>query len=900
MSDTEHKWWSLPTVEVATALECPLETGLTEDEAARRLLRDGPNQLGEKPPPPAWLRFLRQFADITVLALIGAALIATFVASLGGNATSTIEKFRDAIAIGLIVVINAFIGFFQEQKAERALSALRGMSAPLAKVLRARSAREVAAKDLVSGDVVVLAEGDRVPADLRLAEAHDLAADESALTGESVAVDKQTGELSQATPLAERSNMLFLGTHVVRGRGLGLVVATAGNTELGKIAQLLEDVQRPLTPLQERLKKFGLVVVLGCILVGVLVFAVGLVQRHADTSVLLLTAVSLAVAVIPEGLPAITTIVLALGVERMAKKRALIRRLPAVESLGAATVICTDKTGTLTQNRMRVRRLWCAGNQFPVEDAQSLRRATEAEGSSELTARLLEVTAYAPAQEDPTDLALLSLFNDTRSAFELPEGAPSALTMPFDNQRRIASVIVERDDYWECFTHGAPEAILQRATEQMTVAGARTLDEQSIAAIQQAVEDLASGGLRVLGLATGVVPKTSAALPERSVFERNLRFSGLLGLADPPRPEVEAALLVAKQAGIRTIMITGDHPATARAIAGELGILDGGRVLSGSEVEQLPRPELGAAMREVRVVARATAQHKLALVEALRDDGEVVAMTGDGVNDAPAIKAADIGVAMGRHSTDVTREAAGMVIYDGSYSTIVDAIAEGRITYQNIKRFILFLFTVNLSLVIAVFVASIVGIPPVLTPTQILWINLITNGLPALALGMEPGHEDPMRRSPRDPLESIVRPNELVPMIGYGATMGAMGLGAFFVFRGESVHLARTAAFTVLAIGPLFHAINSRSRWDSVFQLGLLSNWRLLGAFLVALGLQAIAVYMPGARLVFDTEPLPFSNALALLGVSAMVWVLGEIHKWLHRTLSVKKGSSGRMAQTHT
>jgi Ca2+-transporting ATPase len=889
MNKQHEVWWSLPPDEVAQTLDSNTSAGLTEQEAGARLERDGPNELGEKPPKPAILRLLGQFTDVTVLALIVASLIASLTALLGSSTGSVLEKFRDAIAIGLIVVINAAIGFLQEQKAERALYALRRMGAPVAQVLRAGTLETLAAKSLVTGDLVQLKEGDRIPADLRLVEAFDLATDESALTGESVLVDKRLNLLARETPLAERSNMAFLGTHVVRGRALGLVVATARATELGKIAAMLEGVERPLTPLQERLKRFGIVVVIGCVLVGMVVFAVGLLQQHAAPSLLLLTAVSLAVAVIPEGLPAITTIVLALGVERMAKKHALIRRLPAVESLGAATIICSDKTGTLTQNRMRVRELWCAGRRVSVDDPDAMRRAGVETGFLASYRRLLGAAAYAPAVEDPTDLALLRLFEEAQAEFELDLPARPVLVLPFDNKRRMASVVVARGDGFECFTHGAPEAVLLGATSWFSEGGVQPLDEDTRRRILGSVEELASNGLRVLALAAATVPGPALhALPDKR-YERQMTLLGLMGLADPPRPEVQAALAVAKRAGVRTLMITGDHPTTARAIAHELGILEDGVVVTGSEIESLSAEELRASMRNARVVARATAEHKLAIVEALRAEGHVVAMTGDGVNDAPAIKAADIGVAMGQHATDVTREAASMVIYDGSYSTIVDAISEGRTTYQNIKRFILFLFTVNLSLVIAVFVASISGLPPVLTPTQILWINLITNGLPALALGMEPGHEDPMQRPPRNPHEPILRPVELLPMIAYGGLMGALGLAVFLTLEPRSLHLARTAIFTVLAIGPLFHAFNSRSRWGSVFQLGFWSNWRLLGAFLLALCLQGLAVYLPGAALVFDTEPLPLAIAASLFGVSASVWLVGELHKWVERAVSTKR-----------
>ncbi|HEU5076440.1 MAG TPA: HAD-IC family P-type ATPase, partial [Polyangiaceae bacterium] len=535
-------WWSLSGDEVAQALEADSSAGLQHADAKARLERDGPNEIGEKPPKPAILRLLGQFTDVTVIALMVAALIASATAVFDESGGGPVEKFRDAIAIGLIVVINAMIGFFQERKAERALHALRQLGTPLAQVLRAGQLDTVPAKALVVGDLVQLKEGDRVPADLRLVVAQDLATDESALTGESVLVDKGVQVLAAETPLAERSNMAFFGTHVVRGRALGLVVAAARATELGKIAAMLEEVERPLTPLQERLKRFGFVVVVGCMLVGLLVFAVGLLHAHAPPALLLLTAVSLAVAVIPEGLPAITTIVLALGVERMAKKHALIRRLPAVESLGAATTICSDKTGTLTQNRMRVRELWCGGRKVVLAAGGSTRFADVEGGSVTSCRELLNAAAYAPATEDPTDLALLKLFDEQRAALELREPGRPALVLPFDNQRRMASVVAEIDGECHCYTHGAPEALLGRASHWLGEHGVVPLDETARARVAASVETMAQSGLRVLALGVARVPDSRAAASD--VYERGLTLLGLVGLADPPRPEVQAALAV--------------------------------------------------------------------------------------------------------------------------------------------------------------------------------------------------------------------------------------------------------------------------------------------------------------------------------------------------------------------
>ncbi|MBK7582229.1 MAG: cation-transporting P-type ATPase [Myxococcales bacterium] len=909
----------------AGRLGSDLERGLSGESALRRLRADGNNEIAERARASALRQFIGQFADVTVIALIVAALVAVWL-GWGARATgSVLHRFGDAIAIGIIVLVNAIVGFAQQVKAERALSALRELGAPLAKVVRDGAVVMLPAREIVAGDLVELREGDRVPADARLVSTADLVVDESALTDESVPVDKlELGQLAPATPLAERTNMVFSGTHVARGGGRALVVATGMRSELGRIAALLGKLEEQETPLQKNLRVFGTQVVIGSAVLGAVVFAVGAIRLEASYGFLLLTAVSLAVAAIPEGLPAVTTIVLALGVQRMAKQNALVRRLSAVETLGAADVICTDKTGTLTENRMQVRRVQVGTHQFEVEHGAGAqivfaelghgRRVPDFSGRDPLGELVVSANACPAARigedgslsGDPTDAAILRLWVEHRAEISRAERQrPSLRVLPFDRERKLVTVIVAGPDDALGLSHGAPEAVVSRSRWVLGDAGEEVaLDDNSRSALLRRVDDWASLGLRVIALArtrAGTLTTEEASLLERDALlekcEQELVLVGLVGIADPPRSEVALSLAKARSAGVRTIMITGDHPLTAEAIGRELAMLEDneGEVITGPEIDRLDAAGLAARIERIRVVARATAAHKLRLVEALGARGHVVAMTGDGVNDAPAIKAADIGVAMGRGGTDVARESADMVLTDDNYATIVLAIEEGRIVYGNIKRFIVFLFSVNAGLVLAVLAAAAVGWPPILTPTQILWINLITNGLPALALGMEPVHIDPMAEPPRRRDAGLVDRDELLWLLGYGVVMAVLGVGTFAFFRPpgpnaapEALALARTATFTVLALSPLFHALNARSRRDSVFELGFATNWRLLGAFALALVLQAIAIYAPGLGEMFSTVRLPWVTAAGLLLVSASIWGLGEIEKAISRKFARK------------
>ncbi len=860
--------------------------GLSGAEARARLERDGPNRLASRGRASLLSRVYGQFTDITVLALIFAAVVAVVLGQTEPGLTP-LEQFGDATAIFIIVILNALIGLVQESRAERALAALSDSTAPTARVLRDGEEQQVDSADLVVGDVVLLEEGSRVPADARLLVANSLSANESSLTGESVPVEKQAELLLPAsTDLAERKNSVYLGSFVNRGKGQAVVTATGMASSLGEIARLLDSVETPPSPLQRSLKRFGIQIVIACAALGVLVFLVTLAQGQASLRVLLLTSVSLAVAAIPEGLPAVTTIVLALGVQRMASKHALVRKLPAVETLGSADVICTDKTGTLTQNKMTVRRV--ASLDFDLTQAgDGINAGVLGEDLTESQRAALDgivlAARYMPAARmkdgqgvgDPTDVALLN-FHLAHCAEPAP---PSQREQPFDADRKLASAVVDLESR-QLFVHGAMEAVLSRATRAWSGGRAVELTDerrQQLDALQTA---WSADGLRVLALAQRSL--SDVAQPDEDL-EADLCFLGLIGLSDPPRPAIRESIAKAARAGVRTLMITGDHPLTAKAIAREVGI--GGadaNTLLGSALDSMSPAEIEESAKTVDVVARATAAHKLLIVEALQRQGHVVAMTGDGVNDAPALRAAAIGVAMGQSGTDVAREAGDLVLADDNYTSIVSAIEEGRTIFANIQRFIVFLLSVNAGLVFAVLIAALLGWPPLLTPTQILWINLVTNGLPALALGAEPAHGHPMLRGPRASDSPLLTRRDTVWILGYGVFMGAVGLGAYSWLAADPAK-ARSLAFLVLAVGPLMHALNCRDRQRSLFSVGLSTNPQLWLAIAVGLGLQALAQFVPGLTKVFSVAPLSASE----LGVGAALcvtfWLAGELQKLVWR-----------------
>ncbi len=891
-------WHHAAPADVAAYWGSRIDRGLTDAEAAERLLRSGPNRLPETPAPSLARRLFEQIANFTVLALLAAAVLAgvlSIVSPLPGQ--TFVERFGDSIAILAIVVLNALLGLAQEARAEHALEALRNLTAPAARVVRGDHTIDVPAAELVPGDLMLLEEGDRVAADVRLVSARDLEVEEAALTGESLPVSKDaTAELPAETPLAERCTMAFMGTRVARGRGCGIVSNTGVHTELGAIAGMLARVKPEETPLEKDLERFGQRVVIGCVAISVIVFVAGKVFTHQSARELFLVAVALAVAAIPEGLPAVTTIVLALGTQRMAKRNALVRRLPAVETLGCTQVICTDKTGTLTQNAMTVRQLWVGGIRYDVGgDSRSPTGAITArsEGADPRDLALaLRAAAHGigarvalgdhgqlEVQGDPTEGALLAL------AWKGGQQSHGHLLheRPFTSERRMASVVVEEGGAPRAWVRGAPEVVLARARSIARGGAVVALGEADHDAIAGEAARWAGRAMRVIALAT----TTGEGAPEE-----DLTFVGLVGIVDPPRSEVREAVQAARRAGIRTIMITGDHPATARAVAEEIGLWESGTegapegplILTGRDIDEMEQQRLEQQIDRLAVVARAAPEHKLRIVEALKARGLICAMTGDGVNDAPAVRSANIGVAMGRTGTDVTKEAADLVLADDNYATILAAVAEGRAIYSNIRKFVFFLLSSNAGAVLVVLVAALLGWDAPLAPIQILWINLITNGLPALALGVEAREPVQMNVPPRQPGGAIVSFHEYIEILVVGAVMAATALVAFHhtlhhAPPEEALTRARTVCFAILAIGPLFHAFNCRSQISSTFKLGLFTNRALWGATLVGIVLEAATIHVRALHPIFKTGPIDLAAGLWIGGMSLLPLVLGELVK---------------------
>ncbi|MGE4377865.1 MAG: cation-translocating P-type ATPase [Burkholderiaceae bacterium] len=879
---------------LARTLGVDLHTGLSPQEAARRAALCGPNSLAQARRRSALALLAEQFQDFMVLVLLAAAVVSGLVGEI-----------TDTLVILVIVVLNAIIGFVQAWRADQALAALRQLAAAQATVLRGGQVQTVPAHTLVPGDVVLLEAGNQIPADLRLLQIAQFQVDESALTGESVPVAKQSAPLPPQTgsALGDRSNMAYKGTTATLGRARGLVVATGMHTELGKIAQLLDTEDRS-TPLQRRLAAFGrrlALVILGICLV---VFIAG-VLRGEDPLRMALTAISLAVAAIPEALPAVVTVLLALGARRMVAFHALVRRLPAVETLGSVTVICSDKTGTLTQNRMHAELLlacgerWTPGEPAGPVHAEALRAAAlcndavrqkDAENGENGDAKSNEDEVWLG---DPTETALvLAALSAGLDKAALDAALPRVQEQPFDSGRQRMTTFhrlpagAESAGY-VAYTKGAPESVLPRCRSQWTPAGDAPLDTSAMLATASA---LAAQGLRVLALAR----REHARLPDTNDLEgveNALQFLGLVALIDPPRPEAAAAVRDCQSAGIVPVMITGDHPATARAIALRLGIVAraDAPVLTGKELAELDADALRARVEQVRVYARVDPAQKIRIVEALQALGHFVAMTGDGVNDAPALKRADIGVAMGRGGTDVAREAASLVLLDDNFATIVAAVREGRRIYDNIRKFVRYAMTGNSGEIWTIFLAPFLLLPIPLQPIHILWVNLVTDGLPGLALASEPAEEGIMRRPPRPPRESLFAHGMWQHILAVGLLIGGLCLAvqAWALHTGHA-HW-QTMVFTVLTLTQMAHILAIRSETQALWRLGLRSNRPLLGAVLLTLALQLATIYVPVLNPIFKTQPLSADELALCFGAALLVYAVVEAEKaWRRRAARAK------------
>jgi Ca2+-transporting ATPase len=837
-----------PSRSVASALK-QLQTsrsGLSAADAADRLRRDGPNVLPEAARPGPLAMFARQFADFMIVVLI----VAAGVAGLIGEPI-------EAAAILAIVLLNAILGFAQEWRAEQAMAALRALSAPRAQIIRDGNRQEIAAADLVAGDLVWLEAGTRVPADLRIIESAALRIEEAALTGESVPADKDAGlSLAADTPLADRGNLAYCGTIVTAGRGIGVVFATAARTELGRIARLVEEAGEQQTPLQVRLGRFGRRLAVAVLVICAVIFAAG-VARGEPLALMFLTAVSLAVAAIPEALPAVVSIALALGARRMSQSNALVRRLPCVESLGSVTFICSDKTGTLTENRLRVDR------QVAVDPA-----------AEELTLKVLALNSDVARGADgrwvgdPTEIALVEAARAAGCDVDaLRAEFPRIAELPFDSVRKRMTTLHAFGDGALLTVKGAPEAVLPHCVNV------------DAAAWHARSERLAAEGLRVLALAA-----RDADLNESiEQLDGELALLALVGMIDPARPEAAAAVRECASAGIVPVMITGDHPATAMAIGRALGMADDGeRVMTGAELARLGDDELRRRVLDLRIYARVDPAQKIRIVEALQARGECVAMTGDGVNDAPALKRADIGVAMGRSGTDVAREASDLVLLDDNFATIVCAVREGRRIYDNIRKFVRFVMAGNAGEIWTIFLAPFLGLPIPLSPIQILWVNFVTDGLPGLALASEPADPNVMRRPPRPRDESVFAHGVWQHIVWAGLLIGGVSLFACSWALAHGVH-PQTMTFTVLTFAQLAHSMAIRSEMVSLARLGLTSNPLLLSAVVASVALHLLLVYVPALQLVFGTQPLP-ADALAIAAGLALAVLVGvELEKWATR-----------------
>lgn len=899
----DGRWHALSVAEAVRALVTDAHAGLASAAVRERRQRHGPNELVTATRVSPWVILGKQFQDFMVLVLLGAAAISFLL-----------QEWMDGMAVTVIVLLNGLFGFVQEYRAERSLEALRDLTSPTARVVRDGEETSVLAAELVPGDIVLLFEGDRVPADGRLIEAQALAVDESVLTGESTPASKNPHALHDvAAATGDQTNMLFKGTPITRGRGRIVVTATGMQTEIGKIAGMMDAVQTQPTPLQRRLAQLGQWLVVGCIVIVAIVFTLGVIQGLPIYK-MFLTAVSLAVAAIPEGLPAVVTISLALGVQQMLRRRAIVRRLPAVETLGCATVICSDKTGTLTRNEMTVARLWTptadvsvSGSGYVVEGdftvaGRKINPLQDADLS--LALRIGAVCNHARLQRrggksqwkvlgDPTEAALLVLAAKAGSTAE-KEREQIVAELPFDSYRKRMSVVVKTGSRLTVLAKGAPDLLLQRCNRIRIGGRVQQLTATDRQRILRTMDNMAHGALRVLALAyaehsVGAMNSDRRPEPTSNNSERELIFVGLVGMNDPPRPVVKQALRVAASAGIQTIMVTGDHPHTAAAIARQLGIIEHDeRVVTGAELDKWSDEQWRRHVGRVGVFARVSPNHKLRIVRVLREQGEVVAMTGDGVNDAPAIKEADIGIAMGRTGTDVTREAADMILGDDNYATIVAAVEEGRGIYDNIRKFMRYLLGCNVGEVLTMFMAALAGMPLPLLPMQILWMNLVTDGMPAIALGMDRPAPDCMQRSPRAPQESIFSGGLHIKILARGVIIATCALIAFVIelyMGGGSEERARTIAFTTLVVMQLVYVFQCRSeRTDTRGHVAPL-NVYLVGAVCVSLLMQLLVLYVVPLQEVFGVVPLAVKDWLLIGWISAWYTVLERMHRSLRQAI---------------
>lgn len=860
-------WHSCSVEEIAKNLKTNINIGLSDDEAQKRFERCGPNNLKEKKKESIFVKFIKQFNDFMIITLIIAAIISAVVSKLNGEA-----DYIDSIIIVAIVIFNAIMGLVQEQKAEKSLEALKKMSAPNAKVMRNGRVQEIDATMVVPGDIVILEAGNYVPADCRLINSYNLKIEESALTGETIPSLKDSSKiLKENTAMGDLCNMVFATTIVVNGHGEAIVVETGMNTRVGKIAGMIIEDESPETPIQKKLAEVGKILAIACIIICVLIFVIGIFKKIPIIE-MFMTSVGLAVAAIPEGLPAIVTIMLSIGVTKMAKKNSIIRKLPAVETLGSSSVICSDKTGTLTQNKMTVTEVRnCFGRansnerKFILELGTMCTDTTEEriDGKLGFVGEATEVAISNAAMEEGVSKSFL--YDEMKRINDIP----------FDSKRKMMTTIHKYGNGYRIITKGAPDVLLKRCSNcysggQIVPIFSKKDD------INEQNNQMAEKALRVIAVAYKDVEK----LPEMQDVEKDLIFCGLIGMIDSPREGVKEAVRTCRRAGIKTVMITGDHLQTAKAIAKELGILKRGDLaIDGENLERMSQHELEQNIMDYSVFARVSPEHKVRIVKAFQSTGAVVAMTGDGVNDAPALKNADIGIAMGKGGTDVAKNAADMILLDDNFVTIVEAVKQGRNIYDNIKKAIHFLISTNIGEIVTIFFGLVLGIKSPLLAIQLLWINLVTDSLPAIALGLEKEEENIMSRLPRNPKKNLFADGLWWKIMIEGAMLGMFTLLAFSIGnRLYSVEVGRTMAFLTLGILELVHSFNIKSE-ESIFKIGIFENKYLIGALVLGVILQVIVVVVSPLAHVFSLVPLTGIQWLYTILIAVAPIPIVEIQK---------------------
>ncbi len=888
-------WHTVDVDDVSSQLSTNLSEGLNAAEVGERLKQYGPNSL-QVTEETRWYEVLfRQFTDVLILILVVAACISLAVGAV-----------TDALTIAAIILLNGVLGFAQEWKAERALQALREMLNPRCRVIRDGQEQGIDAATLVPGDVVILESGANVPADLRLVKVVNLKIDESALTGESFSVNKRTESVEQQTPMAERQSMAWMGTSATSGRGLGIVVATGPRTEFGRIARLTESIGRETTPLQRKLVTLGQQLGMAAIAIASLIAITGVFMGKPLLE-MFMTGVSLAVAVVPEGLPAVVTLTMALGIRAMVRRRALLRRLRAAEGLGSATVICTDKTGTLTQNEMTVQRIWLASGPVEVTGV-----GYDPAGHFEVNSTKIDYNQRTDLQEllqSSLRCNHAKLQNDEQGWHQLGEPTESALVVAaykawlnpaeippvvdefsFDSQRKRMTMIRHAEHGMVAHVKGAPEVILPRCSQILDGETVRQLTDVDQQRVRQAFTEMAQAGLRTLAIARRDLPADCAINAE--CVESELTLLGVVGMIDPPRAEVPEAIRLARTAGIRVLMITGDSPVTATAIANQIG-MHVERAITGLELTEMDDQTLGESLKQDVLFARTTPEHKLRIVNMLQSQGHIVGMTGDGVNDAPALKKADIGISMGLRGTDVAKGASDIVLMDDNFSSIIGAIEEGRRQYDNIQKFVRYLLSSNTGEVVAIFANILLGGPLILLPVQILWMNLVTDGLSAVALGLEPAERDVMHRPPRNPKDPVLNWSGIALILGLGTYIGLATLWLFHHYldndNPQSMALAQTVAFTAIVMIEKANVLNFRSSRAPMPVIGFLTNPWMLAAIVLTISLQACAVYVPVLQTALHTVPLGLKDWGIILAVSLPIFIVMESLKWFFYAPSTSK-----------